>query len=263
VSRQQKFSFDRSLAETLSSLRDEVRNQPTDGALRTFLFQLYAIRGEWEKAIAQLQAAAQFDVTAIPMAQLYREAIRCELVRLDVFAGKKQPGMLGSPEPWLGYLCEALSHVAAGQWRDAANLRENAFELAPTAGGKIGAEVFEWIADADSRIGPVCEAFINGQYYWIPFNQIQSLQIEPPSDLRDLIWSPAIVTLRNGGQHPALIPTRYPESEKAADEFALSKKTTWSEHPNDTWLGLGQRMFATDAGEFAQLDTREIKFNAE
>jgi type VI secretion system protein ImpE len=239
-----------------------VRNAPTDGAMRTYLFQLYAVTGAWEKAVAQLQAAAQFDAKAIPMAQLYREAIRCEMLRAEVFEGKKRPGVLGNPEPWVSYLCEALALVAQEKYAEAAELRDNAFDLAPASAGRIGETDFAWCADADSRLGPVCEAFVNGQYYWIPFNHIATLQLEVPSDLRDLVWTPAIIILRNGGQHPALIPTRYPNSQNEADEYALAKKTSWVEQPGDTWIGLGQRMFATDVGEFPQLDTREIAFDA-
>jgi type VI secretion system protein ImpE len=256
------YSFDQSIAQQLAETQQSVRNAPTDGALRTFLFQLYAISGAWEKAVAQLQAAAQFDATAIPMAQLYREAIRCEMIRTDVFAGTKTPGVLSAPESWVGYLSEALSFIAQNKFAEAASLREKAFDLAPTSSGQVGETAFEWFADADSRLGPICEAFVNGQYYWLPFSHITSIKFETPVDLRDLVWTPAVITLRNGGQHPALIPTRYPTSENEADEFALSKKTSWVEHANDTWIGLGQRMFATDAGEFAQLDIRQITFDA-
>ncbi len=255
------YNFSQPIAQQIADAQQSVRNAPTNGALRTFLFQLYVVSGAWEKAVAQLQAAAQFDATAIPMAQLYREAIRCEMIRTDVFAGTKTPAVLGTPEPWVSYLSEALSFVAQEKFREAASLRDKALDLAPTSSGHIGEISFEWLADADSRLGPICEAFVNGQYYWLPFSHIASIQLEAPIDLRDLVWTPAVITLRNGGQHPALIPTRYPNSENEADEFALSKKTSWIERTNDTWIGLGQRMFTADIGEFAQLETRQIMFD--
>ena len=40
------------------------------------------------------------------------------------------------------------------------------------------------------RLGPVCEAILNGKYYWIPFERLSRVDIEAPSDLRDLIWAP-------------------------------------------------------------------------
>ena len=54
--------------------------------------------------------------------------------------------------------------------------------------GDIDGTKFDWIADADSRLGPVLEAVIDGKYYWIPFNRVAKVNISRPSDLRDLVW---------------------------------------------------------------------------
>ncbi len=75
--------------------------------------------------------------------------------------------------------------------------------------GDIDGQPFEWIADADSRLGPVLEAVINGRYYWVPFSRLSRIQIEPPEDLRDMVWMPAHLQFENGGESVALIPTRY------------------------------------------------------
>ena len=76
---------------------------------------------------------------------------------------------------------------------------------------------FNWIADADSRLGPVLEAIINGRYYWVPIQQIRAINITQAADLRDLVWLPAEFTWINGGQAFGLIPTRYPGSESVVD----------------------------------------------
>ena len=38
----------------------------------------------------------------------------------------------------------------------------------------------------------------------------------------------------------------------------MARKTEWREAGEETYLGLGQRMWATDAGEYAILDTRDV-----
>src|SRR5438270_617815 len=76
---------------------------------------------------------------------------------------------------------------------------------------------FAWIADMDSRIGPMCEAFVDGKYVWIPFDHLAKVTIDPPADLRDLIWAGAELTFANGGTTVAMIPSRYPGSEAATD----------------------------------------------
>lgn len=249
-----------SLAEELARTQKEVRAKPGDEKLRTYLFQLLALQGNWQRALEQLQVCAQLSALALPMAHMYREAIRTEILRGEIFAGKRAPQVLGEPPAWVGLLIESLQRLAAGDRNAADDLRATAFEDAPPSAGRIDEKSsFEWIADADSRLGPVCECIVNGQYYWIPFFRIKSVRIEAPADLRDLVWSSANLSLANGGEQIALIPTRYPGTEASADDtLKLARRTEWKEAGADAFVGLGQRMFATDEGEFALLDVRRI-----
>ncbi len=45
--------------------------------------------GQWDRALTQLDVAADLDAGALAMAQMYREAIRCERLRAEVFDGRK------------------------------------------------------------------------------------------------------------------------------------------------------------------------------
>lgn len=243
----------------LKRLEGEIRASPSDARLRTYLFQLLAIRGDWERAIAQLQVAAQLDPIAMAMAQTYREAVRAEVFRAAVFAGRKQPSFLGEPPAWAGLLLEAMKLSAGGRFAEAETMRDEALDAAPGSSGKIDGHAFAWIADADSRLGPICEAVVDGKYVWIPFENVARLAVEPPADLRDFVWAPARLQFVNGGETVALIPSRYPGSEASPEAaIRMARKTTWQEVGEATYLGLGQRMWATDAGEYPVLDTREI-----
>jgi type VI secretion system protein ImpE len=60
-----------------------------------------------------------------------------------------------------------------------------------------------------------------------------------------------------------LISTRYPGSETSGDDgIRLARKTDWVEHAAQVFAGLGQRMLATDAGEYALMDLRRIDLEA-
>jgi type VI secretion system protein ImpE len=245
----------------LKQLQEEVRAKPADAKLRTFLFQLLAVLGQWERADNQLDVAVGLDPSTLAMKQTYHEAILCELLRRQVFEGKTSPLVLGQPEPWLGVLIESLLQSGRGAQAAAATLRADAFEQAPATPGLIDGRPFQWIADADSRLGPVLEAIINGRYYWVPFTRLKRIVIEPPADLRDYVWMPAHLDLENDGVTVALIPTRYPGSEADADpQIVLARSTRWIEAGPDEFHGRGQRLLATDAGEHALMDVREIKF---
>ncbi|MBS1816334.1 MAG: tetratricopeptide repeat protein [Acidobacteria bacterium] len=243
----------------LKRLQDDVRANPGNMKLRVFLAQLLCVLGQWERALNQMKLAAEMDATAIPMAQMYGEAVRCEAVRREVFEGRKSPMILGEPDQWLALLIESRLRAGRGEAAQAEELRGRAFEEAPVSFGQIDGQPFEWIADADSRLGPVLEAMINGRYYWVPFARLSTIAIDAPEDLRDLVWMPAHLEFANGGDTLALIPTRYPGSESSGDGLvALARKTEWTEFAEGAFSGLGQRMLATDAGDHPILEVRSI-----
>jgi type VI secretion system protein ImpE len=248
-----------SLDEALDRLQDEVRRDPSNAKHRIFLFQLLSVRGEWNRAMTQLNVLGEMDPASLAMVQTYREALHCEALRAEVFAGTKSPVVFGEPPAWIAHLFEALKLTADGHFAQSQQLREQAFEAAEVSTGTIDDQPFEWIADGDSRLGPVLEAIVNGRYYWIPFGNIGEIVLEEPSDLRDLVWTPAYFTWANGGESPALIPTRYPGSEASEDDqIRMSRKTDWVEQEGQVYLGQGQRMLMTDTGEYALMDVRKI-----
>ena len=245
----------------LKALQDQIRKEPQRADLRIFLFQLYCLQGEWGKAANQLNAIEELDKEAESLVKTYREAVRCEVYRKGVFAGQRVPLILGDPQNWVALLLEALKLDAAGRHADAQALREQALESAPAQAGKADGQPFEWIADADSRLGPMLEMIINGKYYWVPMHRLAHLELDAPADLRDFVWTPATVTLANGGTNVALIPTRYPGSE-AQDNNAirLARATEWTELAPGSYAGLGQRMFATNEADISLLDLRDLRF---
>ncbi len=245
----------------LPALQEQIRKQPQRSDLRIFLFQTYCLIGEWGKAANQLNAIEELDSQADSLVKTYREAVRCEVYRKQVFAGQRVPLLLGDPPDWIAPMLEAIKLDAAGEPAAAAQLRTRALESAPVRAGRANGDGFEWIADADSRIGPLLEMIVNGKYYWVPMQRVERLEIEAPADLRDFVWTPAMLTLVNGGIHAALVPTRYPGSEVATDNrLRMARATEWRELGPDAYAGLGQRMFATDASDIALLDLRELMF---
>ncbi|MEM6617728.1 MAG: type VI secretion system accessory protein TagJ [Pseudomonadota bacterium] len=246
------------------ALVSEVRKKPADAKLRIFLFQLLCVRGEWERALTQLKVCGEMDPASLPMVQSYREAIACEGVREKVFAGQTAPLVFGEPAEWLALLIQALGPLAQGNPEGAADLRARAFESAPATAGTADGEAFEWIADADMRLGPVLEIIVNGKYYWAPFATISRLKVEAPEDLRDRVWTPVEVTWANGGQVVGFVPTRYPGAAGTGrGELMLSAQTDWQDAGGDTWVGMGQRLLATDQGDLPIMDVRELVLDSQ
>jgi type VI secretion system protein ImpE len=250
-------------ADALQSLQQRVRDRPDDAKLRTFLFQLLCVLGQWERAQAQLELCGQLDHATLAMVSTYREALKCELVREAVFAGKTTPMIFGQPQAWVASLVEALQADARGETNLGTRLRADALAAAPTTAGSVDGTAFDWIADADSRLGPVLEAIVNGRYVWVPFASLAKVDLEAPADLRDLVWAPAHLELANGGDTVALVPSRYVGSGAAGEgALQLARKTEWVEIGSEQYRGLGQRMLTTSANELGVLEARQIVLEA-
>ncbi|HEX8593009.1 MAG TPA: type VI secretion system accessory protein TagJ [Pseudomonas sp.] len=248
------------LGDALAALQGQVRQDPSNAKHRIFLFQLLTVMGQWNRALTQLNVVGELDAAALPMVQTYREAIQCEALRDEIFNASRAPLIFGEPQSWLVQLLEALKFDAAQDADRAATARQQAFEQADAVGGSINGERFQWIADADPRLGPVLEAVINGRYFWVPMARISRIELDAPVDLRDAVWTPASFTWSNDAQTVGLIPTRYSGTLKRNDDaLLLSRRTEWDEQ---TGNGLGQRMFVTDAGDYPLMDIRVIEFDA-
>ena len=259
----ESFLADGRVTDALAAVQQQVRQRPEDAKLRVLLFQLLAVSGQWTRAGQQLELCGELDASALAMVATCRAALQAELLREAVFEGRATPVVLGTPAEWVASLVEALRLRGQGQAAAAHALRERAFLNAPASTGRIDGTSFQWIADGDSRLGPVLEAVVNGRYAWVPYVALKRVVIEAPHDLRDLVWSVAHLEFVNGGETPALLFTRYPRSAAWDDERVwLARRTEWLPLVEPHYEGVGQRMFTTDVADHPMLDVREIDFDA-
>lgn len=247
------------LQEALKITQEQVRKKPEDVKERILLFQLYCVNGDWFKAKKQLPIIRQFDESAVPMVETYSRLLDMEQLREEVFSGDKTPLLFGEPKEWLSFLVQALKFDTEKNEQAAIDLRDKAFEEADAISGTINGEKFEWLADADPRLGPVLELMMSNAYYWVPFSAIKSIRIPEPRDLRDMCWTPVNLLWVNGGPANGFIPTRYVETVHSDDpNLKLSRLTTW-----DGDRPIGQRMFAHESAEIPLLEVRAINFDTE
>lgn len=252
-------SHDLALDTQITQLYGQIRSNPGKVEYRIHLAQLQMIVGEWQKALQQLQTAAQLDSKSAAMAQTYRALIQAEIHREQVFNGAREPHYLVDAEPWQTLLAEALVARAHQQPNAAEKFQHQAYADAPACTFMVDEDTAAWIADGDSRLGPVCELFINGIYSWIGFDKIQQISIEAPQDLRDLVWIPAIVTLMDSSRHFGFLPSRYVFSyAQGNDQLSLASLTEWQPLGENSWSGLGQKMWVTDEGEYPLLAVRNL-----
>jgi type VI secretion system protein ImpE len=167
---------------------------------------------------------------------------------------------------WVDGLIEALCLAAEGRVDEADRAREIALDQAPLVDASTSRFRFDWIADSDSRFGPVCEIVAAGHYRWLPFSDLVAWQIAPPARLIDLVWAPCALTLVDGTTVRGFMPARYPISDEAGtdnDERAalrLGRKTIWRELGRTGVIALGQKTWATSAGDFGLFELQACEF---
>ena len=250
------------LAGARAALVKVVRSQPSDAQARMFLFQLLAIAGEWDKAKSQLTALAQLSPETQMLAVAYGQAIEAEKVRAEVFGGSRRAEVLANGDGWAGILAQAIEHYANGRDDAGDAARDEAFGAAPDAPGTFNDAAFEWVADADARFGPACEAIVAGRYGILPFDSIEYVTCEGVRDLRDLVWLPVQIMMRSGQSIAAFLPARYPGTETSADSAEqLARATSWTARGSGE-VGSGQRLWTLSDGEdHGILSLRSLKFS--
>ena len=248
--------------EALERLQADIRKQPGNAALRLGLFQLLALTGQWERGLAQVQTAVSLNLKLAQIAHLLRSLVELEQVRSAVFEGKRLPVVFGPTPDWLELLMEGRSAAAPRQIAAAVKAHTQALQKAPTRKGSVDGQSFTWIADADSRLGPTIEVFLQGNYYWVPLERVAQVDLEEPRDLQDLIWLPAKLTWVNGGTASAHIPVRYPGTEHSVDsDLLLARSVTWQQHGPNYLVGTGVRVLSTDGGDFPITKIRTLIFS--
>jgi type VI secretion system protein ImpE len=245
-----------------AALVDLVRSQPANEQARMFLFQLFAVTGEWDKARNQLQGLAQLSPEANMLAVAYGQAIEAEKQRAAVFAGAAEMPLLAGEGGWAQGIAQGITLVARGEVARGIEARDEAFENAPDMPGKVNENPFEWLADADSRFGPTCEAIVGGRYGLLPFDQVARISSEGPQDLRDTVWYPVQIVFKAGNSAAGFLPARYPGSEGSADDAErLSRVTNWLERE---WgqQGIGQKLWMFSEGdEHGLLEIQNLTFD--
>jgi type VI secretion system protein ImpE len=250
--------FDQQIQET----ETQIRAQPANAAHRWALFQLLCMTGDWARAIQQLQLWAKLGKDRDRMAQVFRDLIRAECWRAKVMTGQERPSFVLEPPVWIEGLVDALRLSAEGHLDEADEAREAALDAAPLTAARTPQGGSEWVADSDSRLGPVFEIITAGHYRWVPFADIATWHVTPPSALIDLIWAPCVLTLIDGSNVRGFVPARYSGSESGSDAVRIGRETLWRETGRTGVIALGQKTWATAQGDFSVFEWLLADFGA-
>jgi type VI secretion system protein ImpE len=260
--------------ESLDSLQSEqqqrIRDEPTSAAERFGLFQTLSMRGDWEGANRQLRQALNNDSSLLPIVRSYQLILDAELQRERCLHGEQPPQlMMLTDEAWALSLAEDyvrqdnLEHLAS-HLAQAPALRGE-IDVVQDGSEEVQTETFDWIADGDSRLGPMLELIHQQGYCWLPMSQVREIEISAPQSGFDRLWTRVAITRTNGERLRATIPVRYAGNYTTQpDSLLLGRGTRWNSLGDaalQLFTGEGQRMWITDVGEFALLDVRAMRLH--
>ena len=98
----------------------------------------------------------------------------------------------------------------------------------------------------------------NGEYAWVPLEQVGAVALNPPRFPRDLIWAPARLEV-DGTAGEVFLPALYPGTHEAADDqLRLGRMTDWRSGDGGPVLGVGGRLFLADDDPIGLLEWRRF-----
>ena len=248
------------LQEALAAQTLEVKNKPGDQAKRLFLFELLAFAGDLDRARRQIGAVVYEDADLETAATAYRKLIDSEEARRRLFKDGVSPEFLAEAPSHIQRRLQAVNRLREGRPAEAAAELAQAIAETPAAPGHLNGKPFEHLRDCDDLFSGVLEVMAQGKYFWVPFEQIESIAADAPKTPRDLLWLPAHLQIHNGPDGDVFLPALYPKShEHADDSVKLGRATDWKGAEGEPVLGVGLRMFLRGDDDVSLLEWRQLE----
>ncbi len=215
------------LADAVAAANAQVRAAPADLGARLLLAELLVFAGNLERADVILDACGDLDPSVAVVVAEFRQLVRGEMARRQVFRDGRVPEFLGDPTATQR---AALAAILALRNGDAAEAGRQAAlgeaERAHPSG--MAADPFDDLRDADDVVAGSFEVITTtGKYFWIPAERVTLLEFHPPRRPRDLYWRRATMEVAGGPDGEVYLPAIYAGEPDATDEYRLGRATDW------------------------------------
>lgn len=232
------------LGEAIASAQATLRKAPADLDARVLLAELLVVAGNLERADVIIDAATAIDASTALVVAEFRQLIRAETARRQLFLDGRVPEFLAGPTPAQRLQLAALVALHGGDISEAARQTELAEATRPRVAGQRGDMPFDDFRDADDLLAGSLEVLTTtGKYFWIPTERVISAEFHAPTRTRDLIWRRVSMSVSEGPEGDVYIPATYAAEEPLTDAQRLGRVTEWRELEGGLVRGVGQRIF--------------------
>ena len=251
------------LDEAVGVAQSALRKAPTDINARVLLGELLAFTGNLERADVVLDAASAIDPSTALVVAEFRQLIRADMARRQLFRDGRVPEFLSDPTETQRLQLAALVALRAGDLAEAMRQTEAAEAARPRAPGKHGDTAFDDMRDADDLLAGSFEVLTTtGKYFWIPTDRVQTLEFHAPKRPRDLLWRRASMSVAQGPDGEVYLPVVYAADEAMTDALRLGRETDWREAEGAPVRGLGQRLFIVGDDAVPMMELGNLRFDA-
>ncbi len=250
------------LDQARAELIGAVKSAPADTSSRTLLFQILAYQGEWDKARRHLEIIATQSSMAEGGVNAYLNLVQAEAERHAVWQCRQKPSFLPESPDYAEPFEAARTNLQDGHFEDARAAFGALAEARSPVTGRLNGQGFKRIADTDTVLSFVLEAFVHERYVWLPMESLRELEIAAPRTLLDLLWIPARITAWSGLTLNCYLPVLYPDSHLQEDDrLKLGRMTDWIELGGGCCRGVGQHVFQVDEEEMGLLEIQTLEFD--
>jgi type VI secretion system protein ImpE len=230
------------LTDAIDAASKAVKQAPADVGHRVLLAEFLLFTGEFERTDTLLDAAVALEPGAMLVIAEFRQLLRAATARRQVAREGRVPEFLKSPTQSETHLLQALVAMRAGDLAAAANAVDAAEASRPAVSGIRDGTNFTDFRDADDLISGSFEVLTTtGKYFWIPIEQVDSIEFYSPQRPRDLFWRRCSMTVRDGPDGDVYLPSVYDTTAAVNDDLRLGRATDWSS--SMPIRGSGQRVF--------------------
>jgi len=251
------------LADATAGAQAAVRKAPSDLGARILFAELLVLSGNLERADVILDAATAVDPSTAMVAAEFRQLIRADMARRQLFRDGRVPEFLSDPTETQRYQLAALVALRAGDVADASRQAALAEESRPHVAGVHAGKPFDDLRDIDDLLAGGFEVLTTtGKYFWIPTERVASVEFHAPKRPRDLLWRRASMSVSEGPDGEVYIPAIYATDETMTDLQRLGRETDWHQQGDGPVRGIGQRVLLVGDDDVSMMELGAIQFNA-